>query len=298
MYPAVVQPEEKRLDKDVYLLYQDYLRLGKVYAEEGIENGKLVCVVQHGLLATRDYLEEDRDLIADKIFLWGKKDYRRMRNLGYPKSKLVVSGCPFLEDIGLKQRPIGRSVPLVFFSPRYFPLLGKENAQVLEIMLRKTDCHFLIRTLESDKNIYFYEGLRDHFPGRVTVEKTNPVWRNHIPNLIERMRVCDLVVSMDESTGELLAMSMDIPVICISDVYLEHELEWHWDRKGGRDVRKRGLYFSEGVYKSRADDIGEMINKVLGNDIKSENRKKVAVEHGGLGLKTKDIIIKEINTTL
>lgn len=101
-------------EADAVLLWQDVrgecLRLAHIFKDLG----KKVFVIQHGRGGTRDYDKPNKfPLVADKMFVWGPLEKRRMQKLGYG-DRVSVTGSPLVRRLRPKTPHGGFRV---FFSP-------------------------------------------------------------------------------------------------------------------------------------------------------------------------------------
>ncbi len=277
---------------EIFILYQDYLNEEKGYMDEALKRNIPVLVIQHGRQATRDYSKDGRDLRANKICLWGMIDYNRMRGLGYPAEKLVITGCPILEALP-KQLPPGFKKPIIFFSPKYYPYLTDPNFDILKELLR-TPYKIIIKTIADDVNLHNYFQWQQIYPGRIDIVSTSPKGRplNHLTKVIGGLMKSCIFVGIEESINELMAEAMDIPVVMVTDAWIPKET-LHFN--GQHDVMRKGLAYSRAVYRTKLNNLFNELNRVMKHDDKKEERFDVAREEGGLGLPTNQLIMNEIN---
>ncbi len=291
-----IQPKLEIVSREIaeiFILYQDYLNEEKGYMDEAIERNIPVLVIQHGRQATRDYSKDGRDLRADKICLWGDIDYKRMRGLGYPAEKLVITGCPLLENLPNKHPP-GVMKPVIFFSPKYYPYLTEPNFAVLRELLRKP-YKIIIKTIADDHNLQVYQQYKQAHPSRIEIISTSPKGRpvDHHERIIAGLKKSCIFVGIEESINELIAQAMDIPVIMVQDVYAVDQDVFHFN--GQHDVLKKGLVYSRATYQTKLNNLFNKLNWVLKHDNKQQERREVVHEEGCTVLFTTRLIMNEIN---
>ena len=285
---------ETRFDADIFILYQDYLNIEKTYMDEALVNKIPVLVIQHGRQATRDYSKEGRDLRADKICLWGTLDVKRMRGLGYPKDKLVLTGSPILEHLeSARISPDAFSpVRTILFNPKYYPYIIEPNFAILR-QLVKTPHKIIIKTITDDRNINVYNQFVEKYNNKVELVASSPKGRpmDHYEKMIECLIKASICVGVEESINELMATVMDIPIVMVKDAWPPGKF-LHFN--GTHDVMREGMDFSSASYKCRIKDVARKVESVLKVDDRQYQRIQVGVEEGGFGMPTAELIMNEI----
>ncbi len=288
-----VVSRETRLSADIFILYQDYLNIEKTYMDEALFNNIPVLVIQHGRQATRDYSIEGRDLRANKICLWGTIDYKRMRGLAYAKDRLVLTGSPLIENLPDRMRPDAFSpVKTVLFSPKYTPYLVEPNFAILQKLLN-TPYKIIIKTIQGDQNIKVYEQCIQQQGDRASLVVTSPNGRpaDHYFKMIDCLISANICVAVEESVNELMATAMDIPVVVVKNSWVTKD-EIHFN--GSHDIKQEGLVYSKDSYKKRLKYVDKKVESVLKVDDHQYQRCQVAVEEGGFGMPTSELIMNEI----
>jgi len=236
-------------DADVLVMYADTRGPLKNLAVRAKSVGKKVYVVQHGRGAVRDYQKPlGAELVADKFLCWGQADYDRMVKLGYG-DKTVIVGCPLLKF----QRPVvERSEKNVVFIPVNADHEQPENLIVYYELLKmtlKNSQEFLNKNRDDLHVKWDYKqkgGVSFHdISGFTLIAKTvgthvsklyhgNVIQSyqggpDHMKQLFELFSNVDCIVSLDESTTEILAMACDISVVVCD--------EFKWTLLGGSDYK-------------------------------------------------------------
>jgi hypothetical protein len=114
-----------------------------------------------------------------------------------------------------------------------------------------------------DKNLYL---------GSVCL--TNVGSNAHIEGCVKLLQQADVVVGMVESTFQLLAMAMDIPVVISK--------EWEFKIYGGKDYSKCDHIRTDAVVYSDTKDLRKVIEGELANPArKAEKRKNIVLRELG-----------------
>lgn len=252
-------------DADVLILWQDvrgYMRtlcdINKDYMN------KPVIVVQHGRGATRDYLEPNNfKLIADKICVWGQKEYERMDKAGYA-DRTVITGSPLVHYTRNRQerqtKAIGRKV--IVFTPIISSHEEVENIEIA-LELRKIEYSYVQEILRANKDLLKkgwhswcvdpetatensipYENLHKkwHVIHKLTDihdsklyhgehVKTTVTHAKHLETSSLILNNCDCVVGLEEGTFQLMATAMGIPTVNVDGFrYLSYGGVDNYDR--------------------------------------------------------------------
>lgn len=271
-----ILPEHSRRNADIYILWHDGpAHNGFSYTDEARQFDIPSMVIQHGRASTTVYTKKrkynfkefDNSLSADKICVWGEKDKERLLSANFKKDRIAVTGCPFLDDIGAKEKHEGITI---FFSVIHWPLEEKEVDGNFEILneLIKNKHKIIVKIIHQNNEEAFkqYEGFDN-----IKVVNTHPANKNHFPVSMDYLRKCDVLVCANESTNAFFAQALDIPVIAVTDIFNI------WNEKA--DDR-----YSKAVYQTKINDLNKTIEQVLSNDSQHKERMKVTVDEGGYGL--------------
>ena len=245
----------------------------RAFKAEGIP----VVLMQHGRRGTsRIYPPFNEELVSDYVCVWGENDVRRLTECGVPRERIFVTGTPVLKRVKPRLKHTGTNV---VFSPEHWDEDVMENAIVAGALRRIPDVTIITKILEGEHNPHNYDNP-------VSSNRQKP---DHLDIATSVLQNADAVVAVSESTFELLAQSMDIPVI-IADIWVPKAC-------AGDDRYK--------TYKREYSDAVEMVKDVskLGDAIKKhikhpellrEQRKNIVQMDGGNIINPTDEIIKVI----
>lgn len=171
------------------------------------EQGKRVVLVQHGRRGTsRIFPPFNETLVSDVVCVWGESDRKRMESCGVPKDRIHVTGTPIFRH--LKPRVAHQGVNVVF-SPEHWDIDVVENVIVRGILSKMKDVNIITKLLTDSHNPNEYQNP-------VISDRSSP---GHLEIVAEVLSKADAVVAISESTFELLAEMLDIPVI-IADIWI------------------------------------------------------------------------------
>lgn len=201
---------------DVIVVWQETDLGGwKDWIKKAQKKKKRVVLMQHGRRGTsRIFPPFNEKLVSDKLCVWGENDVTRMVSCGVPREKIYVTGTPVVKHV--KPRIPHKGINIVF-SPEHWDTEVPENFAVRNALRQfvqkrwpwQQKVKIITKILEGEHNPKNYD---------------NPVSSNrgkegHLDIAIEVLRRADAVVAVSESTFELLAQIMDIPVI-IADIWV------------------------------------------------------------------------------
>ncbi|MFH1710664.1 MAG: hypothetical protein ABH860_06365 [bacterium] len=189
------------------VLFQDVVGNGLKYALAAKERGTPIVVVQHGAWAVGDYLPPfNHPLYADKICVWGTRDYKKLINGGVPEKNVALTGCPLFHKI--KPERIKHKGLNIVFAPSHYDKEIAENIKIMDELMTIKGTNIYAKLLSVHKKQYY---------GNKTVT-SNSFDKDHIKKCFNLLRKTDLVVSNEAGTFQLLAMYFNIPVIYIDNV--------------------------------------------------------------------------------
>jgi len=259
---------------------------------------KPLVVVQHGAGGTRDYGHpENFPLLADKFCCWGPADYERLVKFGYG-DRAVITGSTLINQI----RPLNKhpeknivfcpvvthheepSNLIVFYELKKIELdysqkniikhkseleetwkpsifnpeneLGENTIPYIDI--NRTFRLIAKLTTLHDKSLYL---------GSVCETDVNS--SAHIEGCIRLLTYTDVVVGMVESTFQMLAMAMGIPVIICK--------EWEFKNYAGKDYTGCDHIKTSGVTYCDLKNLREVVEGELENPKKLEKERKETV---------------------
>ena len=297
--------------QDVRGEYAELAKINKEYMK------KPLIVVQHGAGATRDYEHpENFPLLADKFCCWGQADYDRLVRNGY-KDRAVITGCPLVSQ--LKSKEIHSDKNIVFV-----PIVTthEEPANLITFYeLKKIELDYSQKNIQKHKeelirvwkpsilnpentlgetNIPYMDVNRNfRLIAKLTpihdkqlylgsVCETSVGSQSHIEDCVKLLTQTDVSVGMVESTFQLLAMAMDIPVVICK--------EWEFKIYAGKDYTDCDHIKTDGVTYADLGDLRKVVEQELSNPdrLKDERKKVVERELGDLTQDPDKNIIKVI----
>lgn len=305
-------------DADCIVIWQDVrgdlaelARINKKYLH------KPLVVVQHGAGGTRDYEHpENFPLLADKFCCWGEVDYGRLVRQGNG-DKGVITGCPLINQIKPKEKHTDKNIILcpivsmheepsnliVFYELKKAELdisqkcLIKHKKELEEawnpIVLNPEDklTERTIPYMDINRDFRVISKLtpiHDKLLYLGSVCETNVVSQTHIADCVKLLTHTDVVVGMVESTFQMLAMAMDIPVVICR--------EWEFRYYAGKDYTACDHIKTNGATYCDLGDLRKTVEGELADpDRLAEERKRtVAREFGDLTSDPDGKIIKTI----
>ena len=234
-------------EADCFIVWQDVRGYMKELAEMNRDYfHKPFIVVQHGRGATRDYLEPNNfKLIADRICVWGQKEYDRMEKAGYGK-QCVVTGSPLIHYLQGKTHETYKE-KFVIFNP---VITTHEEVENLEVWyeLKKIELTYMQETLRkyriplkrawhswlvdetcaTDNKIPQALLKRDFQPVAKITDihdqnlyvgtnvLTYPCNVQHLPTCVKVLQNADCLVGMEEGTLQLMASYLDVPTVIVN----------------------------------------------------------------------------------
>lgn len=231
------------------------------------KKGKKTILVQHGRRGTsRIFPPFNEGLKSDIVMVWGEGDRQRLISCGVNDKMIRVVGCPLFTKLKPRQKHSGINV---VFSLEHWPEPIPENP-IVASELRKLPSKYKITTKGLvGENTPIYDNL-------VLSSRSG---KGHFEIVSNILSTADLVVGVCESTFELLAESLDIPVV----VYTR----WIPKSAGGDERYKEyKRIYSDGCYQ--VDDIYKL-NDTIKLAVKHperlrEERKQAVIDDGGINI--------------
>lgn len=241
-------------------------------------SGKRTVLMQHGRRGTsRIYPPFNEPLKSDVICAWSENDRKRLENAGVDPKKIRVTGTTIFSH--LKPRVPHEGINVVF-SPEHWDIDVAENFIVHSQLEKLKGVNITTKCLIDEHTVGIYR---------------NPVWSDrrtaqHLEICADVLKTADVVVAVSESTFELCAEILDIPVV-IADI---------WTPKAcGGDERYREYTREYSNACTRVKDMSKL-NEAIMFAVKHpehlrEERAKIGVLDGGLDIESPvDEIIKVI----
>lgn len=264
---------------DTVLLWNDVNPFERGIIQLAKSKGKKTVVLQHGRKGTSKYYPPFNEKIqADKLLVWGDYDKRSLEGAGQDISRIRVVGAPVLH--GLPHRREHDGINIVF-CPEHWDTDVEENSWVKKELKKLQYKHKNIKVITKI--------IESHDPKKYE----NPIQTNrnspdHLATCMDVLSTADLVVGVSESTFELIAQAMDIPVVIMEE----------WVPKtcnGDERYKTYKRVISGGAAKSTAKDLIKTIIFHLENpDTLQAERRGAAIDEGGVGLDTFELIKKEL----
>jgi len=222
--------------------------------EQGVINlagKKPVIVLQHGRKGSSRYFPPFNEQIrADKLLVWGQADKDALVEAGHPEKKIKVCGTTLFKHLKPRKKHEGINV---VFSPEHWGGEVKENEKVAKILrraARKYKWNITTKIMEDhDPSLY---------DNPISTKRADA---NHIDACADALSIADVVVGISESTFELFAQYMDIPVVIME--------EWYPKSFGG-DKRYADGYrrvISNGSKRAKFNNLVEAIQSQLENPL-------------------------------
>lgn len=229
--------------------------------------GKRTVLMQHGRRgASRMYPPFNEPLCSDVVCSWGENDRKRLTSCGIEDSRIKVTGTTIFSHLKPRIPHEGKNV---VFSPEHWDVDVAENFVVNSQLKKLKGVKVISKLLEDEHTVGVYP---------------NPVWSNrrqdgHLDICIEVLRQADVVVAVSESTFELLAQALDIPVV-IADI---------WTPKAcGGDEKYREYTREYSNACTRVKDMSKLNDAIYyaleHPEHLREERKRIVIDDGGIGL--------------
>ena len=199
---------------DALVISDDTTFMGIKACKIAKEHGVPSFIVQHGRNAASDYSVHKKNIIADFFLAWGYEDVEQAIEGGWTRDRVIRIGCPAFVD-RCTPEPDGKTV---VFVPIHRELElevnernSKEGIAVWKVLLEMEGIAPIAKLLRDEHNF-------DHYPQEKFITRRSD--EGHVKRIYrELLRPASCVVSLLEGTFELLAYSMDIPVVRLDALY-------------------------------------------------------------------------------
>lgn len=228
---------------------------------------KRVVLVQHGRRGTsRIYPPFNEALISDAVCVWGENDKQRLMSVGVPEDKIHVTGTPIFRHLKSKVRHEGKNV---VFSPEHWDVDVAENLIVSSKLQELRGVKVSTKILAGHQDPKLYDNP-------IVSERNSP---DHFSIVAETLSTADVVVGISESTFELMAEYLDIPVV-IADIWIPKACD------GDDRYKEYHREYSDAC--ARVKNIGELNREIMFHmnhaGLLSAKRKEIAILDGGTNL--------------
>lgn len=260
-------------DADAVLVWTDTTLIERSIIDHARRNNLKTAVYQHGRKGSSRYHAPFKErLYADKIFVWGEFDRQRMIASGHSPHRIHVVGSTIFKH--LKPRLPHEGVNVVF-CPEHWDRPVDENIKVRDELRKLKGVKITTKIIESHNP--------EDFDNPVQTDRDD---KSHLPKCVEVLQTADVVVGVSESTFELLAQAMDIPVVIMQE----------WEPKAfGGDMRytEYPRLLSTASACANIDNLCDtVVNELKNPDRLKEERQRVVVAEGGFGLNPAEEIKK------
>lgn len=249
---------------EVGFLEQGLIKLAHAY-------GKPVIVMQHGRRGSSRYFPPfNEKILADKLLVWGSRDKELLVKAGKPEEKIEVVGCPLFKHLKPKEAHEGINI---VFSPEHWDTEVDENYQTayeLRKLAKKNGWKITTKIIDGHNQKWY----------------DNPIYSNrnapeHLGIVADVLKTADIVVGISDSTFELLAQYLDIPVVIMSD----------WKPKacnGDERYLTYRRFVGYGLKQCKVSELGDCIKSQLNPQVPFDDmrdaRKQECIEEGGVNL--------------
>ena len=163
--------------------------------------GKKVILVQHGRKGiSRAHPPFNEVPITDLVCVWSENDKKRLIECGYPEEKIVITGTPIFRHLIPREKHKGK---IIVFTPTHWDANDETENVIVANKLRQLEDVKIITKI-------VYTNDPKHFDNPVFSDVSE---QNHFTLCADVLSKADLVVSLVDSTFELMAEILDIPVV-------------------------------------------------------------------------------------
>lgn len=278
-------------DADVLILWQDVRGSMRTLADINLDYmGKPVVIVQHGRGATRDYLPPNSfKLVADRICVWGQKEWDRMDKAGYG-DRAIITGSPLVHwtrnprprQLNIKDRKV------IVFTPVITSHEEVDNIEVA-LELRKIEYTIAQETMRQNRKglksmwhswvidpevatenqipyellhkewnvIHKLTDMHDSKLYHGEHIKTTVTHTKHLENSHIILSNCDCVVGLEEGTFQLMASAMGIPTVIVDG--------FEYGAYGGVQEYKPEIIRTDATSFCQLDNLRNTIQEELNN---------------------------------
>jgi len=232
------------------------------------ERGREVILYQQGIYGA-DWVRPpfNRPIISDKVLVWGEGDKKRLLKYNVPEEKIIITGSPLVHRLKPRVAHKGKNV---VFALEHWDWGDVIENNIVAVELRKLKGPTVYtKGLETENNTFAFQNP--------VVSKRDTM--EHLDIVAELLAKTDLLVAISESTISLFAEILDIPVV-IPDVWIPKP-------RGGIELYTQfEKNCSNAVTICKLEELNDTILHQLEHpEILREERRKAAIENGGLGIK-------------
>lgn len=238
----IVDPKKK---PDCLITWTDYPPDYKMTCMVALQNGVPAFMVQHGRRAMRDYWTHIGEPTSLACFVWGTKDYEDAIEGKWHPTRVFRVGAPWFQYRPERQEEKGL---VVYDVPHW-------NVDTIEAKKTWTALKQIPGIRPVAKLITPSNQKRANYIGEQCMTYRNEP--GHIEATYDLIKRASVVVCMMESTMELLAHSLGVPVIHVKG-FKHKELPGTW--QGVEDTLP-----GKGSYACELKDLPKAIKKLMDN---------------------------------
>lgn len=165
------------------------------------KNKKKVVMYQHGRRGTPRVLPPfNEPLLSDVTCVWGKADKDKFLSVGTPEERVKVVGTTIFSHLKPREKHKGTNV---LFIPEHWDNDVIEN-QIVASRLRE------LKGVNITTKILKGEHKPEYYDNPIISDRRDA---NHLDIVADVLKTADIVVSPIDSTVELMAEYLDIPVV-------------------------------------------------------------------------------------
>lgn len=239
---------------------------GREVVERAKKLGKRTVLVQHGRRGTsRIYPPFNETLVSDVACVWSENDKQRLISVGVPPEKIVVTGTSIWKH--LKPREAHEGINVVF-SPEHWDHDVAENFIVADELRKLKKVNIITKVLANTNMTEMYDNP-------VVSDRNSP---DHLSIVADVLSTADVVVAVCESTFELLAQAMNIPVV-IADIWVPKACD------GDERYKEYHREYSNACVRASFKDLNKEIMKAINHpELLVEERHETATKDGGIDI--------------
>lgn len=146
-------------------------------------------VMQHGLRASREYSKESgKELLAQRIMVWGPRDKERVVSSGLVEpERVVITGTTITDHLKPRERHEGINI---LFVPLHWDKELEENYEVAKILNKVNGINLTTKVIDGQETKYYRNVITSHRDKQ-----------DHLDVIAEILKNTDVVVSLNESLG-------------------------------------------------------------------------------------------------
>lgn len=235
--------------------------------EKANKFGVKTILLQHGRRGTsRIYPPFNEQLVCKHACLWGENDRKRLIECGAPPERLHVTGTSIFRHLKPREKHEGINV---VYCPEHWGEEVVENNIIAGVLRKIPGIKVITKVLAGEHIMPQYDNI-------VVSDRNTP---EHFEIVADVLKTADVVVGVSESTFELMAEMLDIPVV-IADIWIP--------KPNMGDIRYIDYHREYSNACTRVKDVrklGEAIKyAVKHQEHLREERKQISILDGGINI--------------